>query len=167
MKLIPALITLAICYAILFYYVSTTQDSLPPRIATHFDLYGQPNGWMSRDQLTTFILGFGILLPAFVVAVMAATGWIPVSFVNLPHRDYWLAPERRQATASRLLHFGLWFASANVLFITGLQWLIVQANLPGAGQHLSGLGLALVAGGFLLATGIWCTLLIRQFKVKA
>ena len=67
---------------------------------------------------------------------MGAVGYVPVSFINLPHRDYWLAPERRRATSAVMLRFGLWLACLMVLFFTALYGLVVQANSPGYGQHL-------------------------------
>jgi hypothetical protein len=164
MKLIAPLLALAICYVLFFGYVACSYDDLPAKVASHFDFYGQPNGWMSRETCVGFTVGFGILMPVFIVGTMAGAGKIPVSFINLPHRDYWLAPERRQAVLAILLRYSLWFACMNVLFVTGLHWLIVEANLPGQGPHLSGLGISLVAGGFLAGTGIWVRLLLRHFS---
>jgi uncharacterized membrane protein len=164
MKLIAPLFTLAICYVLFFGYVISSYDDLPARVASHFDIEGQANGWMSRDVCVGFTLGLGILMPALIIGMMAGAGKIPVSFINLPHREYWLAPERRQAALAILLRFSLWFACMNVLFVTGLHWLIVQANKTGTGPHLSGLGISLVAGGFLAGTGIWVVLLLRHFS---
>jgi hypothetical protein len=163
-RLAIPLTALAICYAFFFSYVIASYDDLPARVASHFDIYGQPNGWMSRETCVGFTLGLGVLMPAFIVGMMGGAGKIPVSFVNLPHRDYWLAPDRRQAALAILLRYSLWFACMNVLFVTGLHWLIVQANPPHQPPHLSGLGIALVAGGFLAGTGVWVRLLLRHFS---
>ena len=164
MKLIIPLLVLAVCYVLFFGYVNATYGDLPAKVASHFDIEGQPNGWMSRETCVGFTLGLGILMPAFIVGMMGGAGRIPVSFINLPHRDYWLAPERRQAALAILLRFSLWFACMNVLFVTGLHWLIVQANLPGQSPHMGGLGIALVTGGFLAGTGVWVLLLLRHFS---
>jgi uncharacterized membrane protein len=164
MKLIAPLLVLAICYILFFGYVITSYGGLPAKVASHFDISGEPNGWMSRETCVGFTLGLGILMPAFIVGMMGGAGRIPVSFINLPHRDYWLAPERRQAALAILLRFSLWFACMNVLFVTGLHWLIVQANPPNQPPHLSGLGIILIAGGFLAGTGVWVRLLTRHFS---
>jgi hypothetical protein len=173
-KVAIPLTALAICYVLFFAYVIASYGDLPETVASHFDISGQPNGWMSRDSCVGFTLGLGILMPAFIVGMMANAGRISVSFVNLPHREYWLAPERRQAALALLLRYSLWFACMNVLFVTGLHWLIVQANLPALsppalgphapGPHLSGLGISLVAGGFVAGTGVWVALLLRHFS---
>jgi uncharacterized membrane protein len=162
-KVLVPVVLLAICYVLLFAYVALTYGSLPLRVASHFNLYGRPNGWMSRDSLVAFTLGFGIFLPVFIVGVMAGAGRIPVSFVNIPHREYWLALERRRETSAILFRFSLWLGAMMVLFITGLHALIVKANSVPGENHFSGAGTALVAGGFLLGTGIWCVLLVRRF----
>jgi hypothetical protein len=163
------LTALAICYVLFFAYVASSYGELPAKVASHFDINGQPNGWMSRASCVGFTLGLGLLLPAFIVGMMSGAGRIPVSFINLPHRDYWLEPERRQAALASLRIYALWFSCLNVLFVTGLHWLIVQANLSGQnpqaqGPHLNGLGIALLAGGFLAGTGIWLVLLLRHFS---
>jgi uncharacterized membrane protein len=164
MKLIAPLLVLAICYVLFFTYVSASYGDLPAKVASHFDIHGEPNGWMSRNTCVGFTLGLGILMPVFIVGMMAGAGRIPVSFINLPHRDYWLAPERRHAALAILRRYSLWFACMNVLFVTGLHWLIVQANASNTERHLSGVGFAVVVGGFLVGTGIWVRLLLRHFS---
>jgi uncharacterized membrane protein len=168
-KVAVPLIALVICYGFFFVYVSKSYDDLPASVATHFDLQGQPDGWMSRESCVAFTLGLGLVMPAFIVVVMAGASRIPVSFINVPHRDYWLAPKRKQAAVAILQRYSLWFACMNVLFVTGLHWLTVQANQSGLNArhlvpHLSGTGLALIAGGFVAGTVVWLVLLLRRFS---
>jgi hypothetical protein len=163
-KLAAPLTVLALCYVFFFSYVALSYPSLPARLASHFDLQGRPNGWMSRDTCVAFMLGFGVLVPAILVGTMAGSGRIPVSFVNLPHRDYWLDPVRRQATLALLRLYGIWLASLTVLFFTGLHWLIVQANRDPKAPHLSGHGLLFITAIFLAATGVWIARLLRHFS---
>jgi hypothetical protein len=168
-KVAIPLTALAICYVWFFACVIATYGELPAQVASHFDISGRPDGWTSRESCVGFTLGLGILMPAFIVGMMAGAGRIPVSFINLPHREYWLAPDRRRAALALLLRYSLWFACLNVLFVTGLHGLIVQANLPIHGAHtqsphLSGLGITLVAGGFVIGTIVWIALLLRHFS---
>jgi Protein of unknown function (DUF1648) len=157
------LAVLALCYAVFFVYVAESFDELPQKVASHFDFYGRANGWMNRDACVHFTVGLGFFVPALIIGLMAGAGKIPVSFINLPHRDYWLAPERRKAALAVLFRSSLWFAALNVLFVTGLHGLIVQANRPDGGGHLSGYGLVIVVGAYLAATVLWVMLLMRKF----
>jgi hypothetical protein len=47
---------------------------------------------------------------------------------NLPHRDYWLSPERRNDTCRRLFELGLWLAFAITLLFGSLYESVLKAN---------------------------------------
>lgn len=47
-------------------------DQLPPRMATHFNAGGQPNGWMSREVS----LEFGVGVMAFLLLVFTPILWV-------------------------------------------------------------------------------------------
>jgi len=118
---------------------------------------------MGREGFIAFTAGMGIFLLVVIVGITGATRWLPATFVNIPHRDYWLAPERRAATCALLFRFGLWLGSLSLLFLTGVQWLVVQANLPESHQRLDPAHLAGIDGPFLLGTILWIILLKRSF----
>ena len=163
-KLLLPVALLFMCYAVFFGYIAATYGSLPPRVASHFGIDGRANGWMSREGLLEFILGFGILVPAFVVESMSIVGWLPVSFVNLPNRDYWLAPERRRETSAVMLQYSFWLASLCVLLMTGLQFLVVKANTIYHGAHTDGAETLWLLGGFLAGMVIWIVVFKRRFR---
>jgi hypothetical protein len=52
----------------------------------------------------------------------------------------------------------------NVLFVAGLHGLIVMANWHGTPPHLSGIGILVIAGGFLAGTGFWVASLLQHFS---
>src|SRR2546423_1804970 len=81
---------------------------MPDRVATHFSGAGLPNGWMSRRQLALFdvgLLGFLLLL---LIGLGLLGRFLPPTLINVPHRDYWFAPERRRESADRLFRHVLW-----------------------------------------------------------
>ncbi|MCY2960160.1 MAG: hypothetical protein NTY35_08340 [Planctomycetota bacterium] len=78
---------------------------LPERFATSFDFAGQPRDSMGRGAYAGLALG---MLAGLAVLFGGLATWIPAvpaAWVNLPEKDYWLAPERRQATLERLSTF--------------------------------------------------------------
>lgn len=136
------------------------RDSLPALVATHFGAEGQPNGWMARDSHT--ISQVGITL--FVAAVFfALTLWLPRTpdrFVNLPHRDYWLAPARRAETFAWLTGMLFWLGALLQGFLAYVFREVWRANLvtPPA-LRLNSLWLQLSL--FILTAGLVVTLLFR------
>jgi uncharacterized membrane protein len=51
-------IVLALCLLVFLIAVATSYPALPERVASHFGIDGQPNGWMSRDGEIDFMPGF-------------------------------------------------------------------------------------------------------------
>lgn len=109
-------------------YIAVTAGQLPAVVATHFGGGGAANGWMSRDGYVVFQLLLMLLLP---LTLYGGTAWLPrrfERFVNIPHRDYWLAPPQREATIAWLRAFGAGIAIAAGVFVIGLHALILAAN---------------------------------------
>ena len=138
-------------------------SQLPERVATHFNSAGEANGWMSRSGHQMFMLVFGLAFPMGIVLLSYATRFLPRGMVNIPHRDYWLAPERRRETSSYLAHHSLWLACLAVCFVIGLEFSIVQANRQHP-PHLSLSALLAVVVPFLAGTMIWVLIVMRHFR---
>lgn len=161
----PTLV-LGFLYIVFIGCLALTAGSLPERVATHFDLSGQPNGWMSRSTHLAFIAGFGLVMPLVVVGVCFALRFAPESSINIPHRKFWLAPERRAETISFVFRHSLWLACGTVAFVTGVHLLVVQAN----SQIPAQLPLAPIlawAGCLIVGIAVWAGLMLRHFKHPA
>jgi uncharacterized membrane protein len=154
---IPALIVVLLYQCFLGCWV-WSGSQLPERVATHFNGGGEPNGLMSRSANQMFMLAFGLAFPLVIVMLSYATRFLPRGLVNIPHRDYWLAPERRAETSNYLLHHSLWLACLAVCFVIGIQYSIVQANRLSP-PHLSTPVLLSLVGSFLAGTRRpgWCS----------
>lgn len=109
-------------------FVWLTSMSLPPLVASHFGAGGAANGFMTRAFYTRFMVAFVIGLPA----LLALVTWYAVgnskARLNVPNRDYWLAPERRAATVAFLRSGVLWFGVLLVSFLCFAHELVVLAN---------------------------------------
>jgi uncharacterized membrane protein len=162
-KLTFPLLTLLAAYALFFGYLAVSYNQLPLKVASHFDFHGLPDGWMTRSADAEIMTAVALIVPGLVIGTMANAGRIPISFINVPHRDYWLAPDRRATAIEVLRRFGLWFATLNVLSLTGLNALTVDANLH-APCHLN---LQLLLTGailYLVLTTIWLLRLLHHFS---
>ena len=87
----------------------------------------------------------------------------PDAVINVPNRDYWLAPQRRAATVAYIRRQMLIFGLALLAFICYVHWLVVKANgtspptLPP-----SSFMLALVT--FATFVMLWIALFLKRFR---
>jgi hypothetical protein len=108
--------------------IYVTSQHLPPVVASHFNMQGQPNGHQSRNDYLGLMLLVGCLLPLLVGLGTGFVLKIPGARINIPNRDYWLAPARRAETLrylqSRMAGFGI----VLTIFIAYVNLLVVRAN---------------------------------------
>ncbi|MGH9335094.1 MAG: DUF1648 domain-containing protein, partial [Vicinamibacteria bacterium] len=136
---------------LLYYY-----PRVPDEVASHFDGRGNPDGYQSRDGF------FGMSAAMLVLAVGLFGGLgaifrrIPSKWFNLPHRDYWLAPERREETLDFITGQLEWYGAATLLLFLFVVQMAVEANF-GPERRLDAGSIWLVLGLYLLFNGIWLT----------
>lgn len=136
---------------------------LPARVAVHFGSGGAPDGWASSLTSTSIMLGVQSLLFLGLYLAPRLLARVPSRWVNLPHRDYWLAPHRRAQALSRLSDH-LWrYGTALFLFQLVAGLLTLRANLSDPVRLNERLFLtALVV---VLAYTVWWILaLLRDFR---
>ncbi len=156
------LIIFVLLYSAFVIFVLVTVGQLPDRVASHFGASGAANGWMSRDSHVRYMMTFGLFFPLAVPAVCYCVRFLPVGLVNIPRREYWLAPERKSETINFLFRHAVWFGCLSVCFVAGSHWLVVDANLHSPPQ-LSTRLLVAVAGGFIAGLAWWIVVLLRRF----
>ena len=145
-------------------HLAVFTSTLPERVATHFGLAGAPDGWMSKAAFVTF----SVSILAFVIVVFVSSGSLfrilPRGLINVPNRDYWLAPERRAGAARLFMRWMLWALSGLVAFLTGVNHLVWQANAR-TPPRLHESGFIVLLAVFLVASVAWVALLFRAFAV--
>ncbi|MBL9169959.1 MAG: DUF1648 domain-containing protein [Verrucomicrobiales bacterium] len=160
------LILLLVCLLSFSAYVMTSSADLPSRVATHFDIHGNPDGWMSRDGHVRFMLSFGWLFPLIILGIFFAIRFLPPRLVNMPNRDYWLSPERRGPTCDWLFGHGAWLSILGVAFCAGLHALVLLASRSPRGQLSNSMLLAL-AGAFIAGLIAWIFGMFRRFRLPS
>lgn len=159
--LVPwAALALIACAAV-FIFVSSRQ--LPALVASHFDAAGRVNGHMTRGLYLAVMLLVSIVVPLLLVVIPSRALARPGARINLPNRDYWLAPERREETIRFLARQMAFFACLVLIFLCYVQWLVVRANAltpPMLDSRALFAGLA----AFLVCTLSWIARLIGRFR---
>lgn len=136
---------------------------LPERVATHFNLQGEANGWSSRQ--THFFLQAGLAagLGLLFGSMRRILEKVPDSLINIPHRDYWLAPERRARSLD---------AMGAIMQVCGIVCLgffvlvfqhVYHANISGRLELRIG---PLLIGLFIFITGL-VTIMMFRFRKPA
>ena len=75
----------------------------------------------------------------------------PARLVNLPNKDYWLAPERCVATMARVASALTWFGCAALSFVVVVNALVFDFNL-GHERVVSATAIWALLGGISLCT---------------
>jgi uncharacterized membrane protein len=141
--------------------IASVYETLPPFVASHFGANGRPNAWMSRSTFGWFLLvPFGSAVLVALITPLALAK-LPPSIINLPNKDHWLAPERRDATIRRCATRMEWFGVAVVVFFAFVYELVFRANLSD-GTLANG---PFIAGmmGFVVFTIGWLVSFFRAF----
>ena len=88
---LPAII-LTNLYILFLICVFMSPAFLPERFATSFNAAGEPECWMNRSSYMLFVSGMGSLGLLVVVLLGFVIRFMPDKWVNIPRREYWLAP---------------------------------------------------------------------------
>ena len=157
-----ALVSMIFLAVFAVVFVIYTTRYLPDPVATHFGGDNRANGWMSRDGYLLFMLAFMIGISTFVSFLV---GTLPRKFpqwTNVPNRDFWLAPARREESLRYLSSHGKRLGCLIVMMMLGMHYVILKAN------HIQPPTLPVpafsaVLFGFALALIWWIVRLYRRF----
>jgi hypothetical protein len=119
--LAPVLVTLALLVAVAMYFYPVLPAD---RLATHFNLYDQPNGWSTRDGFLISFFGMAGLFVLLNAAVVFIATREPIIALGRWGSTWRLDPERG------LIYMGLALGFANLILLTAL-WDIVWFNTRG------------------------------------
>lgn len=138
---------------------------MPDVVASHFGLGGKPDGFMPRSAFIVVMAIVECIVIATAVAGPMLVDRLPPEMVNLPNKEYWLAPEHKAETLARfsgsMESFG---AALGALFLV-VNALVLRANLRQAPLEESIFVVALVA--FFVFVAVWTVRLFRSFRLPS
>lgn len=156
----PALLGLVVCAAAFTWLINR---GLPDPLASHFDPDGDPDGFMPRGQYIAIMMAVTVCVPLFIATLVNLALARGGTRINLPHREHWLAPERRAETIGFLARQNSSFVTLLVLFMCYAQWLAARANSltpPSLDAGLFFVGL----GVFMACIIVGIVRLVRHFR---
>jgi uncharacterized membrane protein len=125
----------------------------PAQMASHFDFYGNPDHFSTKQQFFSFeieamlaVVGLGLMTQ--VLVQITPVEWI---HLNMPNREYWLAPEHRGEIMDRISSFmAILFGIVTLGVQAGFE-LAVSANLHQPVHFDARLMFMVIAGLFVSA----------------
>jgi uncharacterized membrane protein len=143
-------------------HFASVYPQLPDVVASHFDGRGAANGWQTKAAFFGVLVGVSVLAAAIGFGVPRIICALPPNLINLPNKQYWLAPEHRRETTEFLNAYFAWFGCALFLMIILTFDYATQNNLHR--DHLpDSARMWYVLGGFLLFTIAWITGMLAKF----
>lgn len=133
---------------------------LPERVASHFGPSGAPNGWMPRDAFVIFYAVIAVFLAGSLSVSLGIVARTPDARLNLPRKDYWLAPERRAETFAWLEGFLLWFGAGTFVLLLDVFHQVYRFN-AGLARTLEHPYWSL--GFYLAYTAAWVSAMLGRF----
>jgi uncharacterized membrane protein len=109
-------------------FVIISSLNLPATVASHFVASGAANGFMPGWIYQRTMVLLIIIFPTLLAYLSSWSLNSPDARINLPNREYWLAPQRRETTLRRLRRSMKTAAMMLTLFLDYVHWLVVQAN---------------------------------------
>ena len=135
---------------------------LPEKVASHFGPGGEPDGWSTKQAL----IGVYLAVLAALAIPLLLTGWLlpklPASMINLPHKKYWLAPERKAETCLVISRYFFWFASATIGLVITCMDITFRFNLGRVKDFDRSFWVAFLT--YVVFTVIWSVALLWRFR---
>lgn len=117
-------VTLAVAIAHLLWWA----PRLPETVASHFAADGHADGWSPRHVYLIF-LGIADTIIAVLFLIVHVTMYrIAARSLNVPNRDYWLAPERELLTRRMLGRSTLWLGWGTLVLMIAVAENSFRAN---------------------------------------
>jgi len=138
----------------------------PDVMASHFNVQGDPDNFVPKLQFFSFQVQTVLVVFVVSLVVQVLTMIISAQWINVPHREYWLSPERRQDTLDRIGAFGAALFAIILLVIQAAFELSVSANLQTPVVFAAQLIVPMIVG-FLVLSFMLLFWFIRSFRLPS
>jgi hypothetical protein len=155
LQLISGIAGIALTFALTFF--------LPDLVAIHFNISGEPDGWASKWINALLFCGMFLFLNVLYGGLPVLLKKIPVSLINIPNREYWFAPERKDASLVIVSTFLSELAFFTNFFIAGIELILFYANRTG--KPAPSIVLFTLIGAMFAFIILWIVHFIKAFKL--
>lgn len=157
-SVMPIFVLLAAAAVQIAYYF----PRLPATVASHFDAAGVPNRFEPKGTFLELYVVLLVFLAAIYLVLPRLLLVMPPQYVNLPNKEYWLAPERREATMEFFLDRFTVFGAGTLVLVMAVFQLGITANL--SQQPFPGATAFWLLGAYALFAVIWLGSMVVRFS---
>ena len=138
----------------------------PDVMASHFNVQGNPDNFVPKLEFFGFQAKTVAVVLIAGLVIQILTLMMPAQWINMPNREYWLAPERRQDTLDRIGSFGAALFTIVLIVVQAGFELSVSANLQKPIVFAAQLMVPMIIGFFVLSLALlfW---LARSFRLPS
>lgn len=159
-------ILFVIALLICIFEIARLWDISPEQMAAHFNAQGLPDRFVSKAeffwfQIQTLFIVVLVSLPLQVLFLV-----LPLGVINMPNREYWLAPERKAETLARLGDFGSMLFGVILLLVLAAFEISTYANLQDPIVFNAGLMGMVMASGMVFII-LMLIRLVLSFRMPA
>jgi uncharacterized membrane protein len=152
-------VLLALYAAIHFFYL---YPQLPDVVASHFNGRGVANGWQTKSAFFGVFVGISVLAVVIGFGIPRIIAVVPAQLINLPNKQYWLAPEHLAETMEFMNAYFAWFGCAIFLIMILTFDYAIQSNLHPENRP-DPARMWYILAGFLTFTVVWIIRMLTRF----
>jgi hypothetical protein len=119
---------------------------------------------MSKSAFAIFYIGVMLFQATVFGGIGALLRRTPNDLINLPNKEYWLAPARREETLRGIAESLSSFGVATMILLIAVMQTVILANISGTFRLGNVVLYYLVA--YLAYTAIWTVNLIRRYASR-
>ena len=159
-----AYIAILILFVLTMLHIAIYYDSLENPVGSHFDAQGRIDGWMPKASLVATYVLTQLLLPALLLVIGKLPYILPESTINLPNKDYWLAPDQRAETLGTIEAMLAWVSVVTMALMIAIMHVTFLVNLE-VTTPTNSLFLVIIITYSVLVMGLVAWVVLRFKKI--
>lgn len=122
-------VVIALVYATMVGQTLFFYSRLPQTIASHFDLDGNPDGWLDKAWFFVIYIGLQTALTTLFWMLGKLTRMLPRQFINIPNRDFWMRTDTQRRFFDMNEAIMIWIAALTAVMLLVITQFVFHANL--------------------------------------
>lgn len=142
--------TIALVFIFMIIQLVVYYPKLPSTLASHFNLKGDPDGWLSKSLFFCLYFVIQLSMVAAFVLFSRLSRKLPNTSFNIPNKEFWLRTDTKKAFFNLNDMTLIWIAATTLIFIAFVMQIVIQSNVSQTSLNTGAMLLSLVTYLFCL-----------------